>query len=626
MGLGGVLNVANSGLAVTQSGLDVVARNIANVDTEGYTRKSLDQENIYTPDGGRGVRVIDVSRDVDSFVQERLRVQTSTLSGLDVRKDFLARLDQLFGEPGGAASLDTIVNNFTQSIQDMIASPESYASRESVVGDAQLLAQEIRTLSEQVQSLRQLAEDEIATSVSEINSLLSQLTEINGQLSSYGSGTPPADSLDQRDKLISRLSELMEVSVVEKSDNSVTIRTAGGETLLDGNGVNLSFDHQGNIGPHTLYNVDKSLRDVGTITIDSGSGLGIDLIATGTLGEGRIGTLVELRDEILSRAQDQLDELAHGLALSFSDKIDQGTTATSGAQTGLEVDLSGIQPGNEISITYTQGSVERQVTFVRVDDASQLPLDNDVTPNPDDVVYGIDFSSGYASAIADINTILTGTLGANVTVSSPSGNILQVLDDGATNTSDVNALSVRITSTATQDDGLQIALFTDTGETHPQAYSGSLDGGSQKLGFASRITVNAAIIANNELLVRHSSSPETPLGDQSRPQEIYARIAESDFTFSSDSGIGESDNPYSGSIVSYAQRIVSYQTALSDRADRQYAAQEVVTSALREQFSASVKVDVDEELANLISLQNSFAANARVIQTASELMDILLQL
>lgn len=626
MGLSGVLNVANSGLSVTQAGLDVVARNIANSDTDGYTKKDLRQETLYTSQGGRGVRAIDVTRDVNEFLQEQVRAQSSKLSGLEVRRDFLSRVDQLFGEPGSAGSLDSIINQLGQSLQDLVTSPDTYTTREGVVGDAQILAQQIRSLSDGIQDLRQLAEDQIADSVADANDALQQLVTINSELEAYGSGTPPADTLDQRDKFIARLSSIMEIQVSEAPNNTVVIRTAGGETLLEGNAVTLSFDHQGSVGPETLYSIDNAERKVGTIKLETASGFDLDLLATGALGNGQLGTLVDLRDNVLTEAQAQLDELAHGLALSFSDNVIEGTAATSGAQTGLEVDLSGIQPGNAIALTYTQNGTEHTVSFVRVDDASALPLDDTATANPDDQVFGINFSSGIAAAIADINTALTGTLGANLTVSNSSGNVLQILDDGAVGTTDVDALQARITATSTQDSGLGLPLFIDSGETGSQTYSASLNGGSQKLGFASRIGVNASVIANNELLVRYSTAPQTELGDQTRPLELAARLSETDFTFSSDSGIGQTNTPFEGSVASFAQRIISFQTGQADRAQRLYETQDVVTAALQDQFTGSISVDVDEELSKLISLQNAFAANARVIQTTSELMDILLQI
>ena len=100
--------------------------------------------------------------------------------------------------------------------------------------------------------------------------------------------------------------------------------------------------------------------------------------------------------------------MAHGLALSLSNSDVQGTAATVGAATGFDVDVAGLQPGNPVSVTFTTTppGTTQTVTIIRVDDASQLPLSNDVTTDPNDTVIGIDFSGGTAAAATAIDTAL----------------------------------------------------------------------------------------------------------------------------------------------------------------------------------------------------------------------------
>ena len=164
------------------------------------------------------------------------------------------------------------------------------------------------------------------------------------------------------------------------------------------------------------------------------------------------------------------------------------TAAVSGAQTGLEIDTTGLQAGNPITLQYTETppGAQRTVTIIRVDDASALPLTNDLTADPNDTVLGIDFSGGLAAAAAAIDA----ALGPAVDVSVPAGNTLRILDDGAAGTTNIDALTASITVTATQDDGFSLPLFVDGGNL-PTIYSASLDGGDQKTGFASRIAINS---------------------------------------------------------------------------------------------------------------------------------------
>lgn len=624
MGLSSVLSTANQGLGLTQRSLDVVAQNIANADTPGYTQKSLQPVQLVSNGAAVGITSVELQRTVDVFLQSQIWTETAAFNNADVRHQFLQQLDQLFGAPGGANSLDTLIDSFAGSLQELTNTPDAFTSRAQVVGDAEVLAQQLRQLSGDIQSLRQLAEDTIANEIDELNSALQSLSEINGQLNLVAStGAPPADLLDERDKFIGQISQFLEINVTENTNGSVSIVSRTGNTLLGNSPVTLTFDQRGDITANSLYTTDPATSGVGTISLVSSNGFSIDLIENNALNTGRLGALIDIRDNILVEAQGQLDELAHGLALSLSNSNVSGTAATVGAATGFDVDVAGLQPGNPVSVTYTTTppGTTQTVTIIRVDDASQLPLSNDVTADPNDTVIGIDFSGGTAAAATAIDT----ALGTGVTVSNPAGTTLRFLDDGAIGTTDIDAVTATITATAVQDAGLGLPLFIDGGLS-PQAYTASLDGGPQKLGFASRISINDQVKQDNELLVRHSTSPLTPLGDPDRPVELYARLADRPFTFSPGSGIGSTQNPFSSTLTSFADRVIAEQTGKVEVAAREKAAQDVVLQSLQVRFDSDVGVDIDSELSDLITLQNTYSANARVIQTVDELMQILLRL
>jgi len=602
--------------------MDVVARNVANADTPGYTTKTLAQKNLIAGSSSLGVRALDARRIIDEFVQSQLRTEMAALGDVEVRRDFLTSIDQLFGAPGGPTGLDTLVNQFAQSLQELTASPDNFAVREAVVSDAQLLAQQLRQLSDDVQSMRQLAENSIGAAVDEVNEALQQLATINQTLGTQGAGlSPPADLLDERDKFIDVIAKHLDVRIKEADNGVVSIFTRSGNALLEGQAVQLSFDHRGDVNATSLYSGVPADRGVGTVTLNASNGFSIDLVRNGILDSGRIGGLIEMRDEILVEAQAQLDELAHALAISLSSMSVQGVAAPAGPPDGFDIDTAGLLSGNPITIEYTQGGTPQTLTIIRVEDPSELPLSNDATPDPNDTVIGVSFAGGAAGAAVDINTAL-GALGINLVASNPAGTTLRIVDDGLAGTSDVNGITATITSSSLQDDGAQLPLFVDGGAASTP-YTGSLDGGGQKLGFASRIAINAAVVQDNELLVRYASSPETPLGDSTRPLELLERLESTPFDFSPAAGIGNTQGPFSGSIVSYAQRIVSLQTGRAEQAISEMAAQDVVVTALQERFTDDTAVDINKEMAQLIELQNSFAANARIIQVANELFDVL---
>ncbi len=622
MGLTHILQISNSGLSVTQSSIDVVARNIANAGTEGYTRKVAQQENLLSGEQGLGARISGITREVDQFVQQQLFVEDSRLSYTKAISDFLNKLDQTFGSPGGASALDTRVNEFTQSLQDLSTQPESQAARLAVVNQAEALASELRYLTDSVQNLRQLAEDSIADGVAEVNNLLQGIENVNNQIATASAVNAETAGLeDQRDLLVNKLSEYLEVNVTNDNNGRAVVYSKSGNVLVDNEAVKLSFDRNGNLSASSLYSTDPLERGVGTVTLDGSNAYEIDLIENGILSTGRLGALVELRDTILPQAQLQLDDLASGLALSLTNSDVSGVAATAGAATGFDLDISNVQRGNVISLQYTDnaGPTTHNISIVRVDDASVLPLSNDATSNPNDVVIGVDFSAGEAAVAA----ALDAALGANITVSLPAAGTLRIVDDGAGNNTDINSLSASVTNTSLQDGGLGFPLFMDTGNN--QAYTGAVDGGYQKTGFAGRIVVNNLVQKDPELLVKYSTSPETLIGDNSRPLDLIARLGQTNIEFGSQNGIGGINTPFVGSVIDFAQNIISFQTSQSERATVNLTAQEAVTSSLREKYEGDTGVNIDEELADLIALQQAFAANARVIAVTSELMDILLQ-
>jgi flagellar hook-associated protein 1 FlgK len=327
--------------------------------------------------------------------------------------------------------------------------------------------------------------------------------------------------------------------------------------------------------------------------------------------------LIDMRDNVLVETQAQLDELAAGLATAMSNIYVAGSDVTSGAASGQDINLDNLQSGNSITVTYTEGGEEKTVTIVRVDDASSLPLDDDQTALAGDTVIGIDFSSGYASAAADINAALS----PGVVVSALSDG-LRFLDDGATGNSDISSVTSTQTATSLQSGESAVPLFLD-GDAQLD-YTGSLDGEDQKVGFAGRITINDSLEANNELLVLYDTTTET--GDTTRPSDLLARLNETELLFSASAGIGTSTSPYGGTIMEYGVLVVSDQTGNADAASAALAAQETVLAAVQSQLAEETGVSIDEELTKLIEMQNSYAANARILQAIDEMYQTLLSM
>lgn len=621
MGLSSALSTAIMGLNLSRSGLELVSRNVANAGTTGYTRKTLVQENLAAQGSGIGVRQVTVSREVNSFLRSQIQTELGLAGMSNIEAEFMQRLDLMYGQPGSSSALDTQVNEFTNALQELASAPEVDVNRDAVVAQAEQLASQLNSLSNTIQQLRQDAESGIAQAVSDANEILEEIADLNTGIQAQWQSTGGSGDLeDRRDALINRLSELIDVNTSEGERGSMRVFTSNGDLLLDGVASRLSFDEHGSIGAQSQFSVVDAERGVGTITVDAANGASIDIVKgrKQSFG-GQIGGYLMLRDDILVEAQAQLDELAHGLALAMSDKQVAGTAVTSGAQDGFDLDAAGLMAGNAMSVQYTESGVAKKVTFIRVDDSATLPLTNDQTPDPNDIVVGIDFSGGNAAAAA----AMSAALGAGITVTDEGGGTFRFLDDGAAATVDIASAGARITSSALSDDGMQLALFTDAGD---QSYSASLDGLDQKVGFASRIRVNGTVVADNSWLVNYSTSPANGASDTTRPLELIQRLTEQSFTFSPEAGIGSATSPYSGSIDAFARRVVGMQTGRAEIASQKFEAQQIVVGAIQQRIDEKSAVNIDQEMATLLELQNAYSSNARVITAIKEMLQMLLNM
>ena len=365
MSLTGTLNTALSGLQTTQQALQIVGGNVANAQTPGYVRKTLTQ--IETGGGTSiSVRSTSIDRQLDTLVQPHLRQATPVPSFADNLASIYQQFESIYGQPGSSSSIDTLFNNLTTALQTVATSPSSFSAQSSAVNAAQLLSQQLNSMSNSIQSLRGAAEQGIAADVATANNDLQQIASINAQVSTANSNDPTTASLlDQRDKLIDQISTLMDVNVVPGQFNQVSVYTRNGTQLVGSTAVQLSFNAQGTLTPSTLYNTDPTKSGVGTITLKNADGTSTDLLAAGAIQSGEIAALVQMRDKVLPQAQTQLDELASQMSQALSNQTTAGTAVTVGAQKGFTLDTTALQNGNVVHLTYTDAlNVQHNISIV----------------------------------------------------------------------------------------------------------------------------------------------------------------------------------------------------------------------------------------------------------------------
>jgi flagellar hook-associated protein 1 FlgK len=623
MSLGSALANAMSGLRANQAALSVVSSNIANAQTPGYVAQSINQVEVTTGDTGSSVMVTGVNRQLNQFVQTQLRTEMSGGAYADQMASVLTQLQTAYGTPGNAGSLETAYSNFTTGLQSLSTTSGSSSSQISTVTAAQALAQQLNATTQGIQTLRTNAEQDINISVGQANAAMTQIAKINTQLQGMSATDPTAATLmDQRDMAIDQLSQLMDVRVSNNGNNQTSVYTSNGVELVGAQASTMSFNSQGTLNANSQWTSNPATSSAGTITVKLANGASIDMIATNSIKSGQIAADLALRDKTLVQAQAQVDQMAATMASALSDKTTAGTTAPAALapQAGFDLGVSNVLPGNTINLTYTDSATntKHNVTIVRVDDPTALPLSN-TGGNPNNPTIGINFSGGMASVVSQLNSALGAAI---LQFSNPSGSTLRVVDSG-TNAATVNAASVTTTVSSLASGSPQLPVFTDGN----LLYTGTITGtGSQQTGLAGRITVNSALLADPSKLTVYSTSPPTNAGDTTRPDFLYQQLTTGTFTYSPQTGLGTAASPFKGTLSGFMQQFISQQSNASTAATQLQQGQDVVVNALQQKFKSASGVSIDSEMSNLISLQNIYAANAHVMSVVQTMMTSLMQI
>lgn len=234
MSLNDILGSATSGLAAAQAGLRAVSNNIANVSTAGYARERVSLTPGVTAGRVSGVIVGEPTRVADRFLEANVYARSGAFGRSDATSGYLDRLQALIGAPGAEAGLPARLDAVTASAVAMTGSQDTRATATAFTASVKDAVGSMRQLGEDVDGLRDDVTAELGDTITRINGLLSRIHDLNGTISSLkglGRGTSGAE--DQRVAALGELSSLVAVTVRDQPDGRVTIDTAGGAPLLD---------------------------------------------------------------------------------------------------------------------------------------------------------------------------------------------------------------------------------------------------------------------------------------------------------------------------------------------------------------------------------------------------------
>jgi flagellar hook-associated protein 1 FlgK len=335
MSLISALSNAMSGLAVAQHALDVTANNVANVNTEGYSRKLVHQEAVVLDGRGAGTRALDPTRAADEFLSARILEQETRLgrSGtLETIQD--ATLERVLGAPGEAnRGLGARIGRLTAATEALAASPDKGAQKLDYLAALQGVAGEITTAGAEVQLIRREVDQQIVHVVDEINTEIAALHDLNVEIVRSGAR---GELLDRRDALLQSLSGKLDLAVASRDNGASTIYTRGGLPLLEESPRQLVYAPAATVGAGTSFGAIKIFRadEVDAATGDPLPGANGDVLVSGgirsvltpelladgvpdatqrivsPLQGGKLQGLLEARDKTLPGLSDQLAELA----------------------------------------------------------------------------------------------------------------------------------------------------------------------------------------------------------------------------------------------------------------------------------------------------------------------------
>jgi len=403
MGLSSALNTLNSAFVSNAAQSAVISNNISNASTTGYARELA---NVITNYSG-GSTVVSVTNEADAALQDQVTSSTSQAAYQKALSDGLTTLANTVSDSSSATSSSgaesngnspsAMLTNLQSALETYDASPSSASAGQGVVSAAQDLASSLNTGASAVYSVQGQADSDMASSVSSINSLLSQFTSVNATIvSGTASGANICNAEDTRNTILTQLSQQIGISTVSNTDGSTSIYTDSGATLFQGGQAStLSFT------PTTTYAAGSSGNQVmvdGVAITGSSSPMAIQ--------SGALAGYENLRDVVAPQYGAQLDQIADGLISGFSESDQTGGSATT--LPGLFTFSGATSVPSSSDATGLASEIEVNAA-VDPSQGGDVDLLRDGGINGSAYVYNTSGGSSYTGRIQDMTDALTSS-------------------------------------------------------------------------------------------------------------------------------------------------------------------------------------------------------------------------
>ncbi len=567
MSLSASIQLAAASLQANDIALQVVGQNIANASTPGYTREVAN----FTPGPsqtsgalvlGTGVQVLSITQQIDNFLESQLRTANSNQAGADTLKGTYTQLENIVGALNSGSNLSSAMNQFFNSISDILNQPGNQSVYQSAVLQGQTLAQTINSMANQTVQLRSSIDQQVSGLAPQINSLTGQIAKLNGEITQVtGGGQSPSDAnglSDQRNQALTKLSQLIGIQVNIQPDGSVSVYN-GGNYLVDANTSQ----------PVEVATSENRGINVSTLQIEGNNS---PLLAT----SGELQGLVNSRDDVLGGFQDQLNSFTSTLTNEFNKVYasGQGTTGYTRTTSQNAVGNPNVplnQAGLGLPLTPANGSLQLIVTNTQTgaSTTSTIPVSL--------------LSSGSGTTLNSLAAEINGVSGVSaqvtngkLTISSAGANTQFAFGPDNSGTLAALGLNTFFTGSQAGNIGVNNTLLQD-----PTKFAAS----SQGVGTD---TTNAQTLAN--FLTQ-------PLASQN----------------------GETIQTLYNSMTTTVTENSANATATANAAD-------TLQTQLSSQETDESGVNIDNEVVNMMNYQEAYQASAKYISTLSGLLNSLVQL
>lgn len=578
-------SIAFSGLSSTSVQISVTSSNISNADTTGYTKKTANQASSVTNGVGTGVTVTGITSTVDKLLLKSLVSADSDLGSADTTNAYLTSLEKLYGSTSStdSASTGTSLANSIASLESALSSlastPSSASLQSNVVSALDDVTSQLRETSSGIQKLRSNADQDISSSIDDVNTDLQNIADLNAEIKqTAAAGQSTADLEDQRNTALQDVAAKMNISYYTASNGDLQVYTTTGQALVDSSAHKISYTAAANVSPSTSYTAGSSSSGFSAITVN-----GVDI--TSQITGGDIGALITLRDKTLPAAQSQLDQLATQLAAAVN------TVSNSASSVPAPTSLTGttsVTSGTALSAT---GTVRLAVTDQSGNLVSYGDLDLSSYSTVGDLVTAINGISGMSASVdANGHLSITATGSDNGVAINEMTSSVGSSSEGF---SDYFGLNDLVTGTSASDIAVNSSILSGTDELQLATLdsSSSLTAGSSVLTSGSATVVNA----------------------------FYNALTASR-AFSSTGGLAAT----TGSFADYASTIVADVASKASQASTSYTAKETAQSTYASSLSSQSGVNLDEESANLSTLQNQYSAASALISAINTMFSALM--